>query len=56
MSHEIVLDDRRRTELMISTAFDIEKVKRSTAIFGLKALQKLSDRRERVHWLTWDIE
>ena len=30
---------------MVSTVFDVEKVKRSAAIFGLKALQKLSDRR-----------
>ena len=30
---------------MVSTVFDIEKVKRSALIFGLEALQKLSNRR-----------
>ena len=41
----VILDNRRRTKLMISTILNIEKIKRRSAImFGLKALQKLSDR------------
>ena len=43
ISHDVVLNDGRRTELMVSTIFGIEKVKRSAVIFGLKAPQKLSD-------------
>ena len=43
MSHEIVLDNRRRIKLMVSTILDIEKVKRSATFLGLKALQKLGD-------------